>query len=464
VLLQADAQSRAAPVHVALRRAHGHPGDARDVLVREPERVAEDNHRSLVGGELSQALGELSAQVGQEGRARGVEVVARRLVLEIERLSRPHALAVLKVVAGVHDEPVEPGGKLRFTAKLAQARAELDERLLRSVASVLHVADEVSGEAVDARRVPLDEHIERGPVPRARLRDKREITEPPVGLEQRHGDALFAQTDRGRYRLHGGVSLVPMGSAEASVQDSLAPEEVEPLLRGGFGKPYIYEERCESTQKLLDRSLDEGAIAACDEQTEGRGRLGRSWAAPAGTAVLCSVLLRPPAERRTAELSLVGGLAAALSVERALGLTSQIKWPNDVMVNRRKVAGVLAETADDVVVLGIGINVNQRRDQLPVETAVPPASLLTTDGVKRVRAPLLADLLGEVERTYKLWTVGGLEGLYDELGSRDFLRNRKVFLDGETGYAIAIDRCGRLEVDIGGNRRVVEGGEVLYER
>jgi len=255
-----------------------------------------------------------------------------------------------------------------------------------------------------------------------------------------------------------------MASAEAGVPDSLAPAQVEPLLRGGFGKPYVYEERCESTQKLVDTSLGEGAVAACDEQTQGRGRLGRSWTAPAGTAVLCSVLLRPPPERRAVELSLVGGLAAALSVERALGLTSQLKWPNDVMVNRRKVAGVLAEAVEDVVVLGIGINVNQRRDQLPAGAAVAPASLLTTDGVKRIRAPLLADLLEEVERTYKLWTVDGLEGLYDELGPRDFLRNRKVFMDGETGYAVAIDRSGRLEVDIGGKRRVVESGEVRYER
>ena len=255
-----------------------------------------------------------------------------------------------------------------------------------------------------------------------------------------------------------------MRAPETPLEDSLEPEIVERLLRGGFGKPYLYRDRCESTQSLLDTSLEEGALAACDEQTSGRGRLGRRWIAPPGTAVLASFLLRPPGDRRTAELSLVGGIATALAVERALGLASQIKWPNDVMVNRRKVAGVLAEVVDRAVVVGIGLNVNQRREELPEETSVPPASLLTIDGVRRIRAPLLADLVLELERTYKVWATGGLAALYEELGPRDFLRNRKVFVDGQVGYAVAIDRSGRLEVDVGGERRLVESGEVLYER
>jgi BirA family transcriptional regulator, biotin operon repressor / biotin---[acetyl-CoA-carboxylase] ligase len=246
--------------------------------------------------------------------------------------------------------------------------------------------------------------------------------------------------------------------------DSLAREVVEPLLAGGFGRPYVYRERCESTQALLGSDLDEGALAVCDEQTEGRGRLGRRWMTPPGTAILCSMLLRPPAEGRAAELSLVGGVAAALTVERALGLASQIKWPNDVMVNRRKVAGVLAEARERIVVLGVGLNVNQRRDELPQDATVPPASLFTVDAVRRARGPLLADLVLELERAYKLWAAGGLAALYEELGPRDFLRNRKVFLNGETGYAIEIDRSGRLEVDVGGERRLIESGELRYER
>jgi BirA family biotin operon repressor/biotin-[acetyl-CoA-carboxylase] ligase len=246
--------------------------------------------------------------------------------------------------------------------------------------------------------------------------------------------------------------------------DALTPSTIEPLLRGRFGRPYSYEDACESTQRLLDRGLGEGAVAVCEEQSAGRGRLGRDWTAPAGTAILCSVLLEPPAERALGELSLVGGVAVAEAVEDATNLAAQIKWPNDVLVNRRKVAGVLAEAADGVVVMGIGLNVNQTRDQLPQDANVAPASLLTADGVRRERAPILAGLLLRLESAYDRWRDGGLDAVYEQLGARDFLRGRRVFVDGEVGRGVAVDRQGRLEVEIEGKRRLVESGEVGFDR
>jgi BirA family biotin operon repressor/biotin-[acetyl-CoA-carboxylase] ligase len=255
-----------------------------------------------------------------------------------------------------------------------------------------------------------------------------------------------------------------MSGGETAAPDPLAPDVVEPLLRGSFGRPYRFEAACESTQTLLGPDAPEGAAAVCDTQTAGRGRLGRSWTAPPGTAILCSVLLRPPAGRRVAELALVGGVATALAVEHALGLSSQIKWPNDVMVDRRKVAGVLAEARDGAVVLGIGLNVNQTREELPAGTKVAPGSLRTVDGIVRERAPLLASLLLELEHAYARWSRGGLDALYEELAPRDFLRNRAVFVDGVRGVAAGIDREGRLEVVAEGERRLVESGEVEFER
>jgi BirA family biotin operon repressor/biotin-[acetyl-CoA-carboxylase] ligase len=246
--------------------------------------------------------------------------------------------------------------------------------------------------------------------------------------------------------------------------DALTPETVEPLLSGRFGRPYLYEHSCESTQRLLAPDLPEGAAAVCDVQTGGRGRLGRAWLAPPGTAVLCSVVLEPPAERSIAELSLVGGLAVAETVERATGLAAQIKWPNDVLVNRRKVAGVLAEASEGRVVLGLGLNVNQTRDELPADTTVAAGSLFTTDGVRRERAPILADLLARLERAYDRWREGGLDTIYDGLGARDFLRGRRLLVDGESAVGVKIDRSGRLEVEVDHERRLVESGEVLFER
>ena len=240
--------------------------------------------------------------------------------------------------------------------------------------------------------------------------------------------------------------------------DSLAPESVEPLLAGRFGRPYRYEDEAESTQALLGDGDGEGAVAVADFQSAGRGRLGRRWSAPPGTAIQVSILFRPAAAAPIQQLSLVGGLATAETVEQALDLAAQIKWPNDVMVDRRKVAGVLAEARDGIVVLGIGLNVNQTSDQLPADARVAPASLRTVDGVERTRAPLLADLLARLERLYDAWTDGGLDAVFDGLGARDFLRGRRVTVDGVEGVGNGIDRNGRLLVD----GRAIESGEVSY--
>lgn len=212
--------------------------------------------------------------------------------------------------------------------------------------------------------------------------------------------------------------------------ESLDPKAAGRHLKGRFGKPYLYEPECESTQAaLLDGSHPEGAVSVTDHQTAGRGRLGRQWVEPAGTSVLVSVVLHPPAGRRPQELSLVAGIAAAEAVEGATGLTAQVKWPNDVMLNRRKVAGVLAEMRGHVVVVGIGINVNQTRQQLPADAKTPAGSLRTLTGSTFDRAALLGSLLYRLERLYDDWRHDGLTGIYTELGARDFLRGRQVSVE-----------------------------------
>jgi BirA family biotin operon repressor/biotin-[acetyl-CoA-carboxylase] ligase len=251
------------------------------------------------------------------------------------------------------------------------------------------------------------------------------------------------------------------------VTGTLAPAEVRPHLRGRFGQPYLYEPECESTQLLLlDSGLPEGAVAATDHQTEGKGRHGRRWLAPPETSVLASVMLHPPKERHLPELSLVAALAAAEAIEGATGLTAQIKWPNDVMLNRRKVAGILSELSGGEVVVGIGINVNQTRERLPHDTSTPAGSLRTLTGQTYVRAQVLGSLLFRLERIYDGWRDGGLDDLYGEIGARDFLRGRRIAVDGELATALQIRRDGRLEIALGnghGQTRVIESGEVLLE-
>lgn len=228
-----------------------------------------------------------------------------------------------------------------------------------------------------------------------------------------------------------------------------------------FGEPRLDLESCESTQLLVDTSLPEGAIVVADHQTAGRGRLGRTWETPPGKALLVSILLRPPDERNPAEISLVAGVAVADALERMLGLSVQLKWPNDVMLRRRKVAGCLAEARDDVVVLGIGVNVNQTRDELPATAG----SVLTLTGRELDREDLLATLLEDLVARYRAWSEGGLGAVYEGLGPRDFLRGRNVSVNGTSGVATMIDRQGRLEIRVAhGETVAVESGEVLFER
>jgi BirA family transcriptional regulator, biotin operon repressor / biotin---[acetyl-CoA-carboxylase] ligase len=250
------------------------------------------------------------------------------------------------------------------------------------------------------------------------------------------------------------------------VTGSLAPEAVAPYVRGRFGKPYVYEPECESTQLLLLGSgLAEGAAAATEHQTGGKGRHGRVWEDAPRASVLTSVMLHPPAERHLPELSLVAALAAAEAIEGATGLTAQIKWPNDVMLNRRKVAGILSELSDGTVAVGIGINVNQTREQLPADAPVQAGSLRTLTGTTYDRAALLGSLLFRLERIYDGWRHGGLNDLYGEIGARDFLRGRQITVDGEPATALQILRDGRLEIATNGHEtRVVESGEVRFAR
>jgi BirA family biotin operon repressor/biotin-[acetyl-CoA-carboxylase] ligase len=186
--------------------------------------------------------------------------------------------------------------------------------------------------------------------------------------------------------------------------DSLRPDAVVPRLRGRFGDPYLYEETTPSTQRMFRPDEREGAVAVAEEQTEGRGRLGRRWASPARASVLCSVLLEPLVETpRLPELSLVAGEACAETIAQVTGLQPTIDLPNDVLIGERKVAGVLAEARDGRVVLGIGINVNVDPAELPAGLRTPATSLAAELGRPVDRAELLVTLLATLEKHYERW-------------------------------------------------------------
>lgn len=188
-----------------------------------------------------------------------------------------------------------------------------------------------------------------------------------------------------------------------AVASSLRPDWVVPRLRGRFGHPYLYAEKCPSTQRMLTDEHSEGAVALTEEQTQGRGRLGRSWHSPPGVSLLFSTLLEPSVETaRLPELTVVAGEAVREAIARVTGLDPKIKLPNDILIEGRKTAGILAEARDGRVVLGIGVNVNLPATVLPEPTAT---SLLVEKRAEVDRAELLVEILERLEGHYDRWTA-----------------------------------------------------------
>jgi BirA family biotin operon repressor/biotin-[acetyl-CoA-carboxylase] ligase len=242
----------------------------------------------------------------------------------------------------------------------------------------------------------------------------------------------------------------------------LSADVVEPLLRGRFGRPYLWTEECASTQELLrGGDLHEGAVAVTEHQTAGRGREGRAWEDVAGRSLLLSVLLKPRVGSASPQLSLVAGLAVAESVDHIAGTDARLRWPNDVLVADSKVSGILLEATEDTVICGIGVNVNHDESELPAGTRVPSGSLRVATGREHDRAALLVELLERFQRRYDEWLDLGLALFVPELERRDALRGREVTVGGVAGTAAGIAFDGRLRIRADdGTETLVASGEV----
>ncbi len=204
---------------------------------------------------------------------------------------------------------------------------------------------------------------------------------------------------------------------------------------------------------LAARGAPEGTVVVTDEQTAGKGRLGRRWLAPAGSSLLLSILFRPPlAPHQLARLTMVCGLGVLEGVQATTGLTLQLKWPNDVLVGERKVAGILAESslAGDQVefaIVGIGLNVNF--DPASIEGIPKTATSLSSALGRHVpRLPLLAGILSTIDARYLRLLAG--ESPHDEWAAHLSTLGQAVHVvtpDGiETGVAEGVDADGALRL------------------
>ncbi|MFI9824628.1 biotin--[acetyl-CoA-carboxylase] ligase [Streptomyces sp. NPDC052013] len=255
------------------------------------------------------------------------------------------------------------------------------------------------------------------------------------------------------------------------------------VREGGLWSDVDVVQRTGSTNSdLVDRAAagtaGEGAVLVAEEQTAGRGRLDRQWSAPARSGLFFSVLLKP-AEVPVARwgwLPLLTGVAVAAGLARAAGVDTALKWPNDLLVKvggeERKAGGILLERAGEGgVVIGVGINVTLRAQELPVPTA---GSLALAGAVSTDRDTLLRGVLRSLEDWYGRWRAAGgdagLCGLQEAYaaGCATLGRTVRAELPGDravVGEAVAVDGDGRLVLATGeGVREPVGAGDIVHLR
>jgi BirA family transcriptional regulator, biotin operon repressor / biotin---[acetyl-CoA-carboxylase] ligase len=218
-----------------------------------------------------------------------------------------------------------------------------------------------------------------------------------------------------------------------------------------FGSPRAHFRLTDSTnaraRELAGRGARHGTVVTATEQSAGRGRQGRTWSAPAGRALLCSIVIRDPPRL----LPLVAGVAVA---ER-IGREALIKWPNDVLVHGRKVAGILVEARlqEGWAVVGMGVNV-------AVAPAEFPPELRDHAGTLGLEPGAIEPWLGELLRSLEAWLGAGSEAVLEAVRARDALLGHEVRWRDGAGVGAGIDREGRLVVRTDGGVVQLDAGEV----
>ncbi|MEI9953302.1 MAG: biotin--[acetyl-CoA-carboxylase] ligase [Pseudomonadota bacterium] len=227
-----------------------------------------------------------------------------------------------------------------------------------------------------------------------------------------------------------------------------ASRETKPKL----GRPLMYQPVTGSTNDnalLAARSgAPHGSLFVADQQTAGRGRRGNTWLAAPGESLLFSVLLRPQLElAQTSALTLAIGLALRDAIAPLLTQAAHIKWPNDLYVNEKKLAGILVESQLQgeqlqAVVVGVGLNVASRDFPAPIATQATSLALLGATDIER--EPLLQELLNAIALRLDAYQRTGVAGILDELNAADALRGKRVRVDAQEGVGRGLDEQGRL--------------------
>lgn len=269
-------------------------------------------------------------------------------------------------------------------------------------------------------------------------------------------------------------SVTRRGYRLISSPDIINYDEVKGELTASLiGKKLIHFQSVGSTNdkaKELAVKAEEGTVIVAEEQTSGKGRLGRSWSSPGRKGIYASIILKPDMEPfNAAKLTLLGAAAVALALEDC-GIESQIKWPNDIIINGKKAAGILTEMSSELgivnyIILGIGINVNQSVEELPPELVDRATSLMIAAGKAIQRKHLLAQVLNRLDELYAQFKeTGDIDQALDICRERSAVIGKDIIVvqgrKQRPGHAVSINHDGELMVRFDEGLEQVISGEV----
>jgi BirA family biotin operon repressor/biotin-[acetyl-CoA-carboxylase] ligase len=256
------------------------------------------------------------------------------------------------------------------------------------------------------------------------------------------------------------IEAVPSrGYRLLSSPDILIADEIKAgLTTRRIGKKIICFRSTDSTNqiafKLGEQEAEEGTVVIAEEQSHGKGRLGRHWESPYGVNLYCSIILRPPImPAQAAQFTFLSAVAVATAIETTTSLIPRIKWPNDILVNGMKVSGMLNEMSAETekinfIVLGIGVNINMRTELFPKHLRHPASSLYLEGGKPVDRTKFTRALLTALDFLYEDYLRHGVSSVKEQLLERSAFLGKRVkvsFQDLEsTGIAAGLDDDGAL--------------------
>src|SRR3990170_3113743 len=272
-------------------------------------------------------------------------------------------------------------------------------------------------------------------------------------------------------------SIPSKGYRLVEIPDRLSPDEIRKTLKTGtIGKEFLFFDEVDSTNDVAMQSgangQAEGLVILSEGQSHGKGRMGRTWVSPKNVNIYISILLRPDISPQYAPvMTMMSAISTARAITEVTGLETTIKWPNDILIDHKKVSGILTEMNAEqerinYIVAGIGINVNMKRQDFPEDLRMPATSLAECLGKRVDRMNLLLALIKILEQDYEELKNGGIVSIFRRWRKGCDILNRriKVCLPNEeiTGVAEDLTPEGGLVMRLDGReKRIIYAGDVL---